>query len=212
MNNGARMENRQKFEYMRRQKSSLIAIQWILMILAFLIVVVWKHCIVDNKLLPIDGVWYFTIDILFIVLLVLGLYKAFVHIWSKKEQGECMKIGQSIRLILGENSSEINLDDIKEVGLYDNRENTKWLLFELSFIYNWVPLRTLDSAYGTICLEIKTETKSYKFIDRPIGKNDEPITSNGLYKTMKLIKLTYNMKEKQDNRGMPMLDVYVSRK
>ena len=147
--------------------------------------------------------WCFIAPVVIIIVAILRR-----SLWAKKEQGECIKRGDSVFLSFGANNRDINLDDIKEIRLYDNRKTEGERKFDF-----WIgsPVQFLDPKYGAVCLEVKTAENSYVLIDRTESSKVSPINTNGLYKTMNLIRNTYKMRPKLDSNNIPMIDVYVSK-
>lgn len=129
----------------------------------------------------------------------------------KKIHGECIQRGKSIFLRFGVNRQEIRLDDIREIGIYDNSKRKQGVIQDLldGWGLNTAPIWMLDSTRGTICLEIITDSDSYRFIDGPMKNKNLESERNGLYETMRMIKNTYDMKPKKDNNGILILDVYI---
>ncbi|MGI6766383.1 MAG: hypothetical protein ACOX4R_04105 [Lentihominibacter sp.] len=202
------MQESQKFNYLA-QKKRIIEVQLCLTIMACIILVIWNLCLLIIGPLPVIFILLTNIPVA--ILIVAAGQKFLRKLLQKGEQGECIQRGKSAFLKLEGMDYEIELDDIIEIGIYDSRRDSKGILID---IFNEFALETsltwlVGLTFGTICLEIKTKTNNYKFVDMPEEKST-PVEYNGLYKTMRLIKNTYKMKEKRDHRGIVLYDIYVA--
>ena len=203
-------EKKQVFYYSER-KNMFVVIQWILTTVSLLMLFIWNYYLTNIRPISLDMKWCLIIDIIIVVLIVSGARKFHYLMWSKKIHGECLQSGKSVFLRFGVNRQEIRLDDIREIGIYDNSKRKQGVIQDLldGWGLNIAPIWMLDSARGTICLEIITDSNSFRFIDGPMKNKNLESERNGLYETMKMIKNTYDMKQKKDNNGLPILDVYI---